>query len=356
VNKKELYQLFKKFQQGKLNSDQESKFNNDLSGEPVFKSQFEEYTFFKDLLAQNDLSEVKDILNNLDYGVPKSSSSFKKYFLLGIAIVIGGVIAYMLFLNISKSARQEKEIKSTEVEKKDREQSTVIDSTVQEYEPIGGVKESRKKVLAPQSLNTDTTLITVENSIPIHTDQNNESQESNVSNPKTKINKVEEKCDVSNWVVNEKTTKSCENEMNGSFTIGVSNIDKPCVIIFDGLVYHKSGYVFKFLSSNDYKVVIKDSRGCSLEKIITIKSKECDLIELDILIDPKFGVYWNYPLKDNETDVVIIRNKGGQVVFKKEVTSEDSWEGVDEKGNQLSGILFYEFESRKDLIGSITIP
>ena len=356
MNREELYRLFKKFQQGKMSAGEQADFQMKIDQDADMSAQFEEYKFFNEALIYNDLAEVKDQLETFDYGDPSTGGSWKKYLVSSVILMVGAG-AYFTTQNgdkkvyestlttISEEVSEEKvieeavDVKPIHAVQKKHQEKSVTNVTPSVKEKIEGEDIEAQEEAEVLVLVSDEKL-----------------EESVVTDPEPNAKKESEKapCDVKSWKLTEHIINECTGESNGSYSIAVENVDVPFVITLDGVEVDALRHDFAFLSAGIYGLKLRDVDGCELDKTITIKEHTC--FDADVIIDPESGVFWTYPLSDDETYTVIIRNKTGQVVFEQEVFEGQEWEGVDNQGTQLPmAVYFYQFVGLPDLVGSVTV-
>jgi hypothetical protein len=158
-----------------------------------------------------------------------------------------------------------------------------------------------------------------------------------------------------------KASNCCKNQQDGKIEIRIpeENIHSYQFSLNNKQFSHET--TFPFLSEGSYEIFIKDAKGCTYSRHLTIEEKECMSSKgTHILFSNSKSYHWEFPLIDEQEQTLTIFNNNGQVMLELPIRQGEpsSWNGRDVNGNPLAMGLYpfkISVSGEVKLSGTITV-
>ncbi len=331
----EQYYLIDRYLANELNADELLAFELRMNKDTSFANAVSEQKILNNIILEAELKSVREqILHDL----PKiSGTSFFekswKWFGLSALIIVG--IAYY--------AIPSKEPVAIEIEKIIAESNEPVVTTktdkkrIQEIYTDKTIKTNTSKNIDTVSVSgtiSKTNILQTDTTSTIHISAEKISQ---IVQPTTQQNQSADvkksDCSATPIAFNVQTQATCSGEEEGTITIdGINGGSKPYRYTLNGSTSVQSYYTN--LVSGEYTIKITDKNGCSAEKNITIKEKNCIRQTTKFNINPSIGEVCSIPFAKNKTGNLTVYSRSGMIIYKITNYSDDKieWNGTDGHG------------------------
>ena len=141
-----------------------------------------------------------------------------------------------------------------------------------------------------------------------------------------------------------KTVPSCRHKKTGSLEITPTSIQggvAPYTYRIDDEPFGNT-VTYADLAAGTHRAVIKDSKGCFTEKLISIAEKPC-IETKDYAFNPE-RESWKFPFDENESGSITITSQRGNILYESRITNGNpaEWHGRAHNGESLhSGTYLY---------------
>ena len=370
-------ELIDQFLQGTLSAHEAAAFSERLQNDATFQELLNDTVAAEEVVKLQELAKIKAELDNFDYSDKSSRFGNNTLTWLGVAVVSTAIIGGLL-LNMSKKQESAKvapvittsrAVASTAVpiplqpakpEEKPKETShkqktivlnkaienTVAKETQAKPDQIEVKEKIAEKVIAP--------VIAESNTPPI-------------VKTTDKLPLVPVKCEDLIFV-KITTEPSCNDQKDGMIVINdISGGNKPYSIsITDGQTIQKATKgSFNTLAAGAYNLTIKDAGNCiKVINKVEVKSKDCPVNTPKPVITTKNHLIylsqqnWLIPACPDK-GLLEIKNREDKLVYKSDVSPNDSWNMTDINGSTMStGVYFYrliDLETKNENVGTITV-
>ncbi|MCP4522358.1 MAG: hypothetical protein GY827_11815 [Cytophagales bacterium] len=370
MNNIDNYDLFLRHSQKKLSGKELADFCERLENDSAFRNEFEEYEFSRQFFVQQELFEVKDILNELETSNPPSGNN--KFWLGGSIVsllILTGIGTYFITqdekepITIVENVTPHNET-STEGIHKNKNTVEEADNTVttQPTPTHNSEPSARKTKETVKVKDTATHTVKLAQDNPIDSVTNSKApKQREIVTANTTVNTQNDlaptldtniPCPSIQLSVN--TTNSCGDDATGEIKISsIQGGKEPYVYLLNQ--EEQSSNAFTDLEVGTYTILVKDVNGCETSQNVRITEKTC--IDDHYEFTYSYQDSWVIPVSKNGKFSLYSRQGKQVVTLNLEEDVEIEWNGLDRNGNQLPTGLYpfiIELEGER-LTGSISI-
>lgn len=349
------YELIENYLAGRLSSDQTESFHLMLQSDADFSATFEQQKMMHEIIIDDGLLQEKARLRTFDFekGEFKPSRKHPNYWSLGfltigLGIAIGTIVFWPTSDNpLPKKIAQNKRVSKINTKPKDTVKQQLTTDTQIEILPFPS------KVVIENEQNKSHPVIHDKTSAPlkgfvkpdtlasfVETDESTlskrlESQKKNETLPLLE-RKEKEPCSDIQIQGTIQTSRACYDELDGSISVtNPSGGQAPYkYALHDGQLKRKN-HLFEKLAEGYYNVFVYDNNGCSRKwEDVFVEGQDCSKGKEHIFSLSRDSE-WRYPISDDTSCEITIRNKVGQIIHTEFVESgfPNAWDGRNKQLN-----------------------
>jgi hypothetical protein len=333
----EKYYLIDRYLANELKRDEQAAFEHRMQEDASFAQEVSEQKVLNNIILEAELKSVREQMTQDLPNITDQSFLGKhwKWFGAGV-LLLSGIVYYTIPSPKTTPLLTEKiRIESTASSSSNNIQS---DQTKEIYMNKNNAVTIEKTTESTILSNTDiikTDLLQADTATRIHITPDKPvekiTQPNITQNQSTEIKKID--CGKTAIDFNVQTLATCIGEEEGKITIdAIEGGTRPYKYTFNEITSNKTSY--SNLGSGEYSIKVTDKDGCSSEKTITIKEKNCIQQTNKFNINPSIGEICIIPFAKNKTGNLTVYSRSGMIIFKVTNHTEDTveWNGNDGHG------------------------
>jgi hypothetical protein len=362
-----VYEWIDRYLNGELKGNELSDFTNKLTSDGDFSALVQNQKAANDIILGNRLSAVKQMMDENFKSTDTKNNTATKWGLgglLGVSVLISGILYFSDNTVIPISSFSSTTVSNNIVETQ-KQSSNILASKPDEKLHEEVFHPLYEKINKPSSADR-TLLLDVQKSSDNAT--NTTTERINQSIHPTSVDTIQIKNQVLTTPINIQkhdlclgvvieailtVDAACTNKTDGEIHI-IENSIKGGQSPYTYILINKSHDTmrqkttdFVSLSAGQHTLFFKDANNCfsTYKKPLYVNEKSCKQEAQSF--SPSAGEHFNYPESDNSDAQITIYNRGGQTVYKTNLSKGISqfWDGTNRNGQLLpTGMYIYIIE------------
>jgi len=333
----EKYYQIDRYLANELERDERAGFERRMHEDTSFAQEVSEQKALNNIILEAELKSVREqMIQDLPNITDQSFlGKYWKWFGIG-ALILTGIAYYATpskenvnnTLPEKRVTENHSDIINDNAQINQVKKSHSAETNINKIKPTELTQQSNTSTVETNTVATDTITNTY---ITPNKSEQKFSQTNTSQNQLVEIKKID--CAKSAIHFNAQTQATCIGEEEGKIIIDdISGGTKPYKYTFNDITSNKTSYIN--LGSGDYSIKVTDRDGCSYEKTITIKEKNCVQQTNKFNINPSIGEVCTIPFAKNKTGNLTIYSRSGMIIFKVTNHTDDTveWNGSDGHG------------------------